>query len=195
MREWEAVADYRQLLQDLTGFKNEHGTLYVQMRDFFSRMVNAEDVPGAVPTSITDWRTLRQEHTITTASRWSDLLTAYHAAGQAPTDQIESQLRETREGLAQLTADLSGQLATAGVPAERIDEELTELATGMQRLQAELEQSTISYGESRRLRNDLAKLRMNLPARVREAGRRYLPLVPEQPIQNLEVHMNWHILG
>ncbi|HEU5377901.1 MAG TPA: BREX system P-loop protein BrxC [Ktedonobacteraceae bacterium] len=200
MSEWEAVERYKQLLQDLASFKNEHGTLYIQVRDFFNRMVNAEAVPDAVTTFIRDWRTLSREQTITNAGRWSDLLTAYHTARQALADQIEHSLNETRQGLTELLTNLGAQMTKAGVPAEQLDSELARQvqATGIQQLQADLAQGTTSYGEARRMRNELAKLRINMPVVIREVARRYLPPAPEpgqEPAPSLEVHMNWHVLG
>jgi len=198
MREWEAIAAYKQLLQDLASFRNDHGSLYIQMREFFNRMTNAEEVPETVTTFLRDWRTLRQESTITNASRWSDLLTAYHVARQALTDYIEHLLSETCAGLAQLVDGLSAQLATAGVPAECLDEEAAKLlqAARIQQLQVDLERSDISYGEARRLRQELARLRMNLPARVREAGIHYQPPPTAAPEPQKEVYLSWkNILG
>jgi hypothetical protein len=195
--EWQAVALYRQLLQDLTGFKNEHGQLYIQIREFFSLMSYIEEAPDAVKTFLADWRVLRDEQAITNASRWNDLLTTYRAASQAHAEQTASMVQEVCVGEARLRAELVAQLASAGLPAEHLGAEQANLeqTTGLQRLQADLAQSTIGYTEARRLRGELAKARVNLPVYIREARLRYQPQPAAQPpVPRPEVHIAWHSL-
>lgn len=197
-REWEAIEHYKQLLQSLTAFKNEHGALYTQVRDFFQRMVNAEAVPAAVTSFTRDWRTLTRERTLTAAQRWGDLLTAYHAARQALTDQVALFVRETQQGLTELQANLRAQLTTAGVPAAQLEEEMAQLTQvlGISHLQTALAQGSIDYSEARQLRSELAKLRMHVPVNVREVASRYLPTpIDVPPGLPSEVHLAWHMLG
>src|SRR5207245_1597867 len=106
------------LLRDLMQFKNEHRQTYIQVRDFYNSMINAETVPAEVSIFLEDWRMARQNRTMTDIKSWNGLLALYHAAQQAITDQVAQWQQEIRQGLADLETKLPEQLQRASVPAE-----------------------------------------------------------------------------
>jgi hypothetical protein len=190
-REWEKVAQYLDLLQYLTNFKSQHGPTYIRAREFFNSMVNVTTAPLEVTRFINDWRVVNRERTVTDAQRWSEILTTYHTAQQAITDQIAQWRQEIEQGLRDLQTKLRPQVQEAGVPDEKIDEEVTALSTDIQQLQARLANSDIGYGEMLSIRTTLGELRMNkLPMQIRELNSRYQPEISEPTREKQEVRLN-----
>ncbi len=198
IREWKAISQYKGLLKDLSNFRNEQGTLYIEIYDFFSQMINAEDVSEEVRIFINDWRILQKERTITDAGRWSDLLIAYHTARQALQKQVNTLVQETRQKFEHLTDGLADQLSSGGVPAEHIAKEREKLVQDreIQQLQTELAKTSFSYGEARSIRSNLASLNIRMPGRIREAAIRYQSEVAEPAVSPVEVRLRWQdIMG
>jgi len=190
--QWETLQEYTQVLDNLTTFRRQHGTAYQTMRDFFSSMVNAEvDLPE-LRRFISDWRAVTDEHSVTEADRWNELMITYHAAQQAVTNQIAAWQREARKNFTEMQAQLKERVKAAGVPDEQSDAEVAALATDLQSIQKRIEQPNPGFSEARSLSTELGVVQMNLLRKVQEMRARYQPIDTSSTQE--EVHLHWQNL-
>ena len=189
--QWETLQEYIQVLDNLTNFQRQHGSMYQTMRDFFSLMLNAGvDLPE-LRRFISDWRAVTNELSVTEADRWNELEQTYHVALQAVTNQIAAWQQEARNKYTEMQTHLKDQVLAAGVPADKVDAEIAELEKELQRAQALVEQPNPDFSQARSLNTELGNVQMNLLRKVHEIRERYQPA--DAP-SHVEVHMHWQAL-
>jgi len=195
LSKWEMLNQHMQLVETLQSFKNEYGTTFLLIRDFYNTMLNAdsETLPEEVRTLREDWYTVMRDRTVTDLETWNTIVRTYRNAQQAITNQIALWRQEVEQGLAELEASLKPSLQQVGVPDEQLETEATALATSIQTLHQRLAKPDVSYSDIKGIRNGLASTRVNLPNKLREVQLRYQPKVTETPQDNIpqEVHLTW----
>ena len=138
--QWETLQEYIQVLDNLTNFQRQHGSMYQTMRDFFSLMVNAGvDLPE-LRRFISDWRAVIDERSVTEADRWNELEQTYHVALQVVTNQIAAWQQEARNRYNEMQAHLKDQVLAAGVPDDKVDAEIAVLEIELQKVHEQIEQ-------------------------------------------------------
>ena len=189
--QWETLQEYIQVLDNLTNFQRQHGSMYQTMRDFFSLMVNAGvDLPE-LRRFISDWRAVIDERSVTEADRWNELEQTYHVALQVVTNQIATWQQEARNRYNEMQAHLKDQVLAAGVPDDKVDVEISELEKELQSAQVLIDQSNPSFSEARSLNTELGNVQMNLLRKVQEIRERYQS--PDSSQQE-EIHLHWQAL-
>jgi hypothetical protein len=189
--QWETLQEYIQLLDNLTNFQRQHGSMYQTMRDFFSLMVNAGvDLPE-LRRFISDWRAVIDERSVTEADRWNELEQTYHVALQVVTNQIAAWQQEARNRYNELQARLKDQVLAAGVPDDKVDAEIAVLEIELQKVHEQIEQPDPSLSDARSLNTELGNVQMNLVRMVQEIRERYHS--PDSSQQE-EIHLHWQAL-
>lgn len=193
MRDWETLVNYVKLLRDLTRFRDEHGTEYVEVRSFFNNMLYVENPPEEVRHFVQSWRVLEKERMITDSVRWSELMQAYHTAQQALTNQIHALYQEAQKELAELENSLRKRVKDTGVPEAEVDGAVAELQEVLYPARERVEHLSPTLAEARAMRAVIMNSRLDLPKKVQEIRARYQT---SQPVQPQEIYMNWrNILG
>ena len=194
LSKWEMLSQHVQLVEMLQSFKNEHSTTFLQVRDFYNTMLNADSdtLPEEVRTFRDDWYTVTKDRTVTDLETWNAIVRTYRSAQQAITNQIALWQQEIEQGLTELEASLKPSLQQAGVPDEQLDIEATKLTDNIQMLRQRLSKLDITYSEMKSIRSGLASMRVNLPNKLREVQLRYQPKVTEtQQDVPQEVRLTW----
>jgi len=190
----EALMQYMETLRALAAFQHAHGASFLQVRDFFNRMVNVEaDIP-AVRQFIQDWRSVNRERSMTETARWNELMQAFHAAQQAVTSQIATWHADARRRLADLDSSLEQQVRAVGVPQEQIATAVSELALLFQEVRERLERTNPGLYEARALLTTLTNAEFNLRQRLNEVRTRYAPEPepePEPEPGGQEMRLRW----
>jgi hypothetical protein len=189
--QWETLQEYIQVLDNLTNFQRQHGSMYQTMRDFFSLMVNAGvDLPE-LRRFISDWRAVINELSVTEADRWNELEQTYHVALQVVTNQIATWQQEARNRYNVMQVHLKDQVLAAGVPDDKVDAEIAVLEIELQKVHEQIEQPDLSLSAARSLNTELGNVQMNLLRKVQEIRERYQQ--PDSPTKQ-EVHLHWQAL-
>lgn len=175
----ERVAAFEALVARLKAFRAQHSATYLEMRDFFNVMVNAETGLPAVTQFINDWRALLQERSFTTAERWNELAPVYHAARQALNGQIETWRAQTRRELEGIEAGLAERLRAAGVPDAEADDAARPLTQALQVVRDEMAWPNPSYIEAKRWAADLSSAKLAIGLKVQELQAHYKPHVKD----------------
>ena len=100
------LSQHVQLVELLQSFKNEHGTTFLHIRDFYNTMLNAdsETLPEEVRTFKDDWYTVTKDRTVTDLATWNAIVRTYRNAQQAITNQIDTWRQEVEQWLLELEA-------------------------------------------------------------------------------------------
>lgn len=195
MREWETVLNYQKLTRELLQFKAEHGSAYVEGRNFFTSMVNVDNPPEDIYSFLQYWRALEKERTATDAARWSSLLQSYYTARQALTDQIAALQQAAQQELATLEEALPQRVQSAGIPNAEIEGVIAELSQLFAPLRARTAQIPVTLSDAKALKSALMNQRLTLSSKLREIQERYQPADAEQA-QPQEIQMTWrNLLG
>ncbi len=137
---WEMLEQHMQVVENLQHFKSEQGTTFLQVRDFYNSMLNAD--PEALPEEVRvfkdDWYTLTKDRTVTDTHSWEGIVRAQRNAQQAITKQIALWRQEVEPGLTEVEASLKPALQQAGVPDEQLETEVTKLSAGLLALRQRL---------------------------------------------------------
>ncbi|GAC1656431.1 MAG: hypothetical protein NVS4B12_28940 [Ktedonobacteraceae bacterium] len=195
LSKWEMLSQHVQLVETLQSFKNEHGTTFLRIRDFYNTMLNADSdtLPEEVRTFKEDWYTVTKDRTVTDVGTWNAIVRTYRNAQQALTNQIALWREEVEQGLAELETSFKPSLQQVGVPAEQLETEATALAASIESLRQRLAKPDVSYSDIKSIRSELARTRVNLPNKLREVRLRYQPKVTETPPQDVpqELRLTW----
>ncbi len=192
LSKWEMLNQHVQLVETLHTFKSEQGSTFLQIRDFYNTMLNAEPetLPEEVRVFKNDWYTVVKDRTITDSHTWDGIVRTHRNAQQAINNHIALWRQEVEQGLTEVEASLKPTLQQAGVPDEQLETEVTTLSAGVHPLRQRLAKTDMSYSEMRSIRGTLAGLRVNLPNKVREVQMRYQPKVDASSVPQ-ELHLKW----
>ncbi|MBN1139877.1 MAG: BREX system P-loop protein BrxC [Anaerolineae bacterium] len=173
LEQGDRLRAYAGQMEDLTAFRRDQGALFIQVRDFYMKMVNVTADLPALHTFVDDYRTVTRERTVTEPARWNDIVQAYHAARQAVTDQIARWQDEARGRLHDLEARLAEQVRAAGVPDDQVDQETGTLAALYQKIEEDARRADLALGAALSLLSALAGAEMEKERRLRELRLRY----------------------
>ncbi|MCZ7570456.1 MAG: BREX system P-loop protein BrxC [Ardenticatenaceae bacterium] len=164
----DRLLHYHETLRELTAFKNEHGATYSKVRDFYNKMIYASvDLPE-VRQFVNDFRVVSNERSVTTATRWNEIVQSYHAAQQAIDRQVARWRQEAANQLHQLDADLEARVRAAGVPEEVIPDVMAELLARYEDVREQLRRSTLNLHEASKLLSALTGAGLDVQRRLRE---------------------------
>ncbi|GHO59273.1 BREX system P-loop protein BrxC [Ktedonobacter robiniae] len=197
IQEHERLWEYKALLGALLRFKDEHGSLYQEERDFYNRMYHLENPPAAILAFLQGWREATQQRSITTQTRWHELTEQYRQARQALTDEIERLRQEGQQDLARQDDELLERVEQASIPAEVIEATLADLRASLDPERAKLAQASLSISEARSVKSALVNRRVEIGRKLREISQRYqttsTPEVEDSPAPSV-VHISWQSL-
>jgi hypothetical protein len=188
----ETLSQYMDTLQALTEFRRDQSSLYLTLRDFFNRVVNAEiDLPE-VRRFIGDWRTVTAERSVTDSARWNELVQVYYSAQKAIDQQVTEWLQEAERRIEELASGLEQRVRDAGVPEEQVPACVAELDAHLEVVRNSLVQSSIGLPEARAVRAKLTNAELNIQQHLRNLRETYQP---QQPVDHA-ICLRWRdVLG
>jgi len=109
-----------ELLDRLETFQAQSGSAFMQVRDYFHQMVNANLPVPALQTFLIDWNTLATQRMFDDPRRWSELVQSYQQAQMAVQSQIERWTVEAHQHAQSLHDRVDAMVREAGVPDEEV---------------------------------------------------------------------------
>jgi hypothetical protein len=177
-------------LRGLEAFQREQGSRWLQVRDFYNRMVNAAvDLP-ALRRFLDDYRTVVRERTVAEPARWNEIVQAHQAATQAVREQIARWQAEAQQRLEGLEGKLETAVRQTGAPEDEVAEQTAALAGLYQLAQERVSRADLGLAEARSLLSTLASAEMEKERRLQEMRATYL--VEPHP---QAVHFTWSTLA
>lgn len=177
-------------LRGLESFQREQGSRWLQVRDFYNRMVNASvDLP-ALRRFLDDYRTVVRERTVAEPARWNEIVQAQSAAEQAVKEQIVRWQADTRQRLEGLEDKLATAVRQAGAPEEQVAEQTAALAMLYQLARERVGRADLGLGEASGLLFTLATAEMEKDRRLQELRAAYVVEAHPQA-----VHFTWSTLA
>ncbi|HNS53037.1 MAG TPA: BREX system P-loop protein BrxC [Anaerolineae bacterium] len=183
------LCEYTGTLASLAGFQQEQGVLFVQVREFYLRML---DVPAQLPQLqqfLTAYRASAQDRSFTQAARWNEVVQAYRSATQAVTAKIAELRDQVLQQADAEVAKLESQVRSAGVPEEHVISEVSALATPFERARQAAGRPDLSLGEAVGLLSPLTAAVLGVPPKLRDLKEKY------RTDESHEIHLTWHQLA
>ena len=166
---------FRELLETLADYQQQHGARFQELRDFYNRMVNADLDLEELRRFLDDWRAVIRERSVCDAHRWHELTQAHTAAQQAVVKQIAAWQASAKQKLAGIEAELVEQVKSAAVPKDNVASEVERLKDSLQSLRDRVARPNPSLAEMRGILTALTNAELSLQLKLREVRERYEP--------------------
>ncbi|MEI7768477.1 MAG: BREX system P-loop protein BrxC [Chloroflexales bacterium] len=184
----DTLVSYHELLRGLVDFQREHGAEFVNIREFYTGMVNAETNIPEVGRFIGDWRVVTTERSVTDPQRWNEVVRSFQAAQQALTAQAASWRQQAQDTLTSAESGLRERLRTVGVPDEALDDEIAGMSPIYTPIRERLSAAELSFTDARGALTALAGADAELRRRVAELREKYRPVVV---VERRELRLRW----
>ncbi len=173
------------LLDRLEVFRTQSGQAFVQMRDYFNQMVNANLGLPALQTFLSDWNMLSTERSFDDPRRWNEILRSQQQAEAAVKSQIERWIAEAQQNANTLQERIPTMVREVGVPDAEIPQRTVTLIDAVERYTANIP-PTPNLSTARALPDQFRMLQLDLEGqleRLREEFR------PKQPVGTVRVKL------